>query len=217
MTYLKKNLTYKKNEMGQWEAHYEDFLIESSIANRKADCEALAKKWVEMVNEMAEPVIEEHEVEEPEVEESQEFGTGDIVKIRTEETLAKVVMPIQEEDGSWWYEVEAIGIGNTIHREVKQSDLTLADIEEVQAVESDEEPYNFNHKLDEVLDALRNGDELKIMTADIIFLCRMTDNGMFSITEAESGETKVVKFPKFYGIAIRDAFGLATNKAHVRK
>ena len=54
------------------------------------------------------------------------FRVGEIVKIRNEKTLAKVVMPIQEEDGSWWYEVEAIGIGNTIHREVKQHDLELA-------------------------------------------------------------------------------------------
>lgn len=57
---------------------------------------------------------------------NQKFGVGDVVRIRNEETLAKVVMPIQDEDGSWWYEVEAIGIGDVIHREVKQSDLTLA-------------------------------------------------------------------------------------------
>ena len=54
------------------------------------------------------------------------FGCGDVVRIRKEETLAKVVMPIQDEDGSWWYEVEAVGIGNVPHREVKESDLTLA-------------------------------------------------------------------------------------------
>lgn len=53
------------------------------------------------------------------------FGVGDIVKIRNEKTLARVVMPIEDEDGSWWYEVEAIGIGETIHREVKEKDLTF--------------------------------------------------------------------------------------------
>lgn len=54
-----------------------------------------------------------------------EFGVGDIVRIRDEETLAKVVMPIQDEDGSWWYEVEAVGLDNVPHREVKESDLTF--------------------------------------------------------------------------------------------
>ena len=54
------------------------------------------------------------------------FGVGDIVKIRDEETLAKVVMPIEDEDGSWWYEVEAVGIGNVMHREVSEKDLKLA-------------------------------------------------------------------------------------------
>lgn len=54
-----------------------------------------------------------------------EFGFGDIVRIRNEETLAKVVLPIQDEDGSWWYEVEAIGLDNVPTREVKEKDLTL--------------------------------------------------------------------------------------------
>lgn len=57
---------------------------------------------------------------------NQRFGVGDVVKIRDEETLAKVVMPIQDEDGSWWYEVEAVGIGDVMHREVKQDDLKLS-------------------------------------------------------------------------------------------
>lgn len=56
----------------------------------------------------------------------QKFGTGDVVKIRNEETLAKVVMPIQDEDGSWWYEVEAVGLDGVPTREVKQSDLRMA-------------------------------------------------------------------------------------------
>ena len=54
---------------------------------------------------------------------AQKFGIGDVVKIRDEETLAKVVMPVQDEDGSWWYEVEAIGLENVPTREVKQDDL----------------------------------------------------------------------------------------------
>ena len=54
-----------------------------------------------------------------------EFGFGDIVRIREEETLARVVMPIEDEDGKWWYEVEAIGLDNVSHREVKEEDLTL--------------------------------------------------------------------------------------------
>lgn len=148
MTYLKKNLTYKKNDLGAWVAYYGDYIIGTD--KRKADCEDKAKHWVEDMNAKAEPE-EEPEVVEPE------------------------------------------------------------------ATVEQEEPYNLNHKLEEVLDALRNGEELRIMTADIVFSCRQTDNGMFSITELASGETKVVKFPKFYGIAIRDAFGLPTNKAHVRK
>lgn len=55
------------------------------------------------------------------------FGFGDIVKIRDEETLAKIIMPIDDdEEYEWWYEVEAIGIGNVPHREVKESDLSFA-------------------------------------------------------------------------------------------
>lgn len=157
MTYLKKNLTYKKNELETWVAYYGDYIIGTD--KRKADCEAKAKKWVEEMNAKAEAEAEPEVEIEPEIEE-----------------VEKTAEPVEEY----------------------------------------EEPYNLNHKLAEVLDALKNGEELKIMTADIIFSCRMTDNGMFSIKELSSGETKVVKFPKFYGIAIRDAFGLPTNKAHVR-
>ncbi len=53
------------------------------------------------------------------------FGVGDIVKIRDEETLARVVMPIQDDDW-WWYEVEAIGIGPAMHREVREDWLKEA-------------------------------------------------------------------------------------------
>lgn len=57
---------------------------------------------------------------------TQKFGVGDLVRIRNEETMAKVVMPIQDEDGSWWYEVEAVGLDNVPTREVKQGDLKRA-------------------------------------------------------------------------------------------
>lgn len=57
---------------------------------------------------------------------TQKFGVGDVVRIRNEKTLAKVVMPMQDEDGSWWYEVEAVGLDNVPTREVKQSDLRMA-------------------------------------------------------------------------------------------
>lgn len=55
------------------------------------------------------------------------FGFGDIVKIRNEETLAKVIIPIDDDESDeWWYEVEAVGLDNVPHREVKESDLALA-------------------------------------------------------------------------------------------
>lgn len=53
------------------------------------------------------------------------YGVGDIVRIRDEETLGKVVMTIKDDDGTWWYEVEAVGLENVPTREVKESDLTL--------------------------------------------------------------------------------------------
>lgn len=51
------------------------------------------------------------------------FKLGDIVKIREEKTLAKVVKPIQDEDGSFWYEVEPVDF-KAACREVRQSDLS---------------------------------------------------------------------------------------------
>jgi len=54
------------------------------------------------------------------------FGFGDIVKIRDEETLGKVVCEIQDEDGSIWYEVEAVGFDAPFNREIKESDLKMA-------------------------------------------------------------------------------------------
>ena len=56
----------------------------------------------------------------------QKFRVGDLVKIRNEETMAKVVTPFRDEDGSWWYEVEAVGLDNVPTREVKQGDLKRA-------------------------------------------------------------------------------------------
>lgn len=53
------------------------------------------------------------------------FGTGDFVKIRNKE-IARVVMVIEDEDGSTWYEVEAVGLKDVPTREVKESDLTFA-------------------------------------------------------------------------------------------
>lgn len=57
---------------------------------------------------------------------TRKFRVGDLVKIRNEETMAKVVTPIQDDDGSWWYEVEAVGLDNVPTREVKQGDLKRA-------------------------------------------------------------------------------------------
>lgn len=54
------------------------------------------------------------------------FGFGDIVRIRNEEGLARVVCEIQDEDGSIWYEVEAVGFEAPFNREVKEEDLKLA-------------------------------------------------------------------------------------------
>lgn len=66
------------------------------------------------------------------------FGVGDIVKIKGEENLARIVMPIEEEDGSWTYEVSAVGrtingVGDKtytdmgwFHREIKEDRLELA-------------------------------------------------------------------------------------------
>lgn len=55
----------------------------------------------------------------------QKFKVGDIVKIRKEAELARVIKPIFE-DGMWWYEVEAVYLNNVFHRHVKQVDLHLA-------------------------------------------------------------------------------------------
>lgn len=54
------------------------------------------------------------------------FGFGDIVRIRDEKELARVVCEIQDEDGSIWYEVEAVGFQAPFNREVKEEDLRRA-------------------------------------------------------------------------------------------
>ena len=51
------------------------------------------------------------------------FKAGDIVTIRDEDVLARVVVPIWDE--GWWYEVEAVELENLSHREVKEDDLRL--------------------------------------------------------------------------------------------
>lgn len=62
---------------------------------------------------------------------NQRFGVGDIAKLITtdNEWLVKIILPIQEDDGSWWYEVECIdervseNIRKKFHREVPQNRL----------------------------------------------------------------------------------------------
>ena len=62
---------------------------------------------------------------------NQRFGVGDIAKLVTDnhEWLVKIILPIQDEDGSWWYEVECIdedvseNIRKNVHREVPQDRL----------------------------------------------------------------------------------------------
>lgn len=59
------------------------------------------------------------------------FKEGDVAILNSNdnEWKVKVVLPIQEEDGSWWYEVECIdprvseNIRKKCHREVTQSRL----------------------------------------------------------------------------------------------
>lgn len=53
---------------------------------------------------------------------NQRFGIGDVALLDGEFKV-KIILPIQDEDGSWWYEVESIEF-NTFHREVKDSQLT---------------------------------------------------------------------------------------------
>ena len=57
---------------------------------------------------------------------SQLYGVGDIVTVRNSKELCKVVMPIQDEDGSWWYEITAVDFDAPFNREVKQEDLHRA-------------------------------------------------------------------------------------------
>lgn len=54
---------------------------------------------------------------------NQKFGQGDIAMLEGKFKV-KIVMPIQDEDGSWWYEVEAIDFEAPFNREVPQSALS---------------------------------------------------------------------------------------------
>lgn len=51
----------------------------------------------------------------------QKFGQGDIVT--DGRFTLKVVMPIQEEDGNWWYECEAVDFEAPFNREIPQEHL----------------------------------------------------------------------------------------------
>ena len=55
---------------------------------------------------------------------NQKFGVGDLAVL--DDYLVEIVMPIRDEDGNWWYEVEAIDLDEpyrSFHREVKQEQL----------------------------------------------------------------------------------------------
>ena len=58
----------------------------------------------------------------------QAFGEGDIAILQSRQDpeirhRVKIIMPIQDEDGSWWYEVEGIDLSPSVRlltREVPQ-------------------------------------------------------------------------------------------------
>ena len=57
---------------------------------------------------------------------NQQFGQGDIAILEGKHRV-KILMPIQDEDGSWWYEVEGIDLtppARLLTREVPKSALT---------------------------------------------------------------------------------------------
>jgi len=54
------------------------------------------------------------------------FKIGDIVKIRQEKVPGRIIASMRNRDGSWRYEVKAIGLRCVPTREVKESDLSLA-------------------------------------------------------------------------------------------
>ena len=54
------------------------------------------------------------------------FGVGDVVRIKDGMGfIVKVVMPIQDEDGSWWYEVKPVDFEPPFTREIREEDLEL--------------------------------------------------------------------------------------------
>ena len=63
--------------------------------------------------------------------EAQKFGVGDIALLvsSNNEWRVKIVLPIQDEDDTWWYEVECVdpdvseNIRRNFHREVPQTSL----------------------------------------------------------------------------------------------
>lgn len=55
------------------------------------------------------------------MDDNQRFGQGDVALLDGKFKV-KIVMPIQDEDNSWWYEVESLEL-DTFHREVKDSQL----------------------------------------------------------------------------------------------
>lgn len=65
---------------------------------------------------------------------NQKFGEGDIAILRShrDPTIThrvKIIMPIQDEDGSWWYEIEGLDIEppfRLLTREVPQDWLEEA-------------------------------------------------------------------------------------------
>lgn len=56
---------------------------------------------------------------------NQKFGVGDIVT--DGKFTMKVVMPIQDDDGNWFYECDAIGLDVPFTREIPQDRLRLID------------------------------------------------------------------------------------------
>jgi len=51
------------------------------------------------------------------------FNVGDIVTIRNDKELGRIKRSPVYDDGTWWYEVEAVNLQNVPTREVKEEDL----------------------------------------------------------------------------------------------
>ena len=67
------------------------------------------------------------------MEDVQKFGVGDIALLvsSNNEWRVKIILPIQDEDGTWWYEVECVehnvseNIRKNFHREVPGNSLKV--------------------------------------------------------------------------------------------